>query len=332
MKPSPLAIQDWPGLLPADLGQQLNEGLLALFTRPYEKNFVRDAIQRDKDTLWADLYLSSCAWDFWDDLSIARSSTAQTLIRFWEATPQAKAILILDALSLRELPFLLQGAAENGVAIAQVATTTAEIPADTTPFAKALGFSQRSALADSSTPPSHLLFPSAKTQAGGMPFADCISLITPDPNWIFWHHSLDDRLHELSQPDGGIEKVLVEAHHLFHSKDFWDFVKALARGRELVITSDHGYAATGLFPDTEGEEASHLRDVFKARRNTSDTLLGAEKEFLPPIALRLEGSAEAHRLVLGRRKWKVPGGYPTLAHGGLTLLETFVPYLKVKPL
>jgi len=31
----------------------------------------------------------------------------------------------------------------------------------------------------------------------------------------------------------------------------------------------------------------------------------------------------------GRKKWKSQGGYPTLTHGGLSLLEMAVPYLEL---
>jgi hypothetical protein len=34
-------------------------------------------------------------------------------------------------------------------------------------------------------------------------------------------------------------------------------------------------------------------------------------------------------LVLGRRQWTIQGGYPTLAHGGLSLLEVAVPYIEL---
>lgn len=32
---------------------------------------------------------------------------------------------------------------------------------------------------------------------------------------------------------------------------------------------------------------------------------------------------------LGRRKWKSQGGYPTLTHGGLSLLEVAVPFIEL---
>jgi hypothetical protein len=39
---------------------------------------------------------------------------------------------------------------------------------------------------------------------------------------------------------------------------------------------------------------------------------------------------EGHTLALGRRKWKSQGGYPTLTHGGLSLLEMAVPFIEIE--
>jgi hypothetical protein len=33
--------------------------------------------------------------------------------------------------------------------------------------------------------------------------------------------------------------------------------------------------------------------------------------------------------VNGRRKWKSAGGYPTLIHGGLSVLEVAVPFIEL---
>ena len=39
---------------------------------------------------------------------------------------------------------------------------------------------------------------------------------------------------------------------------------------------------------------------------------------------------ENYSLALGRRKWKCQGGYPTLTHGGLSLLETLSPFIELE--
>jgi hypothetical protein len=35
------------------------------------------------------------------------------------------------------------------------------------------------------------------------------------------------------------------------------------------------------------------------------------------------------QFALGRRKWKSQGGYPTLTHGGLTVLEVASPFIEL---
>ena len=55
-------------------------------------------------------------------------------------------MLILDGLSLRELPWLLQGAKERGFTTHGVAACASELPGETDEFARALGFASRSKL------------------------------------------------------------------------------------------------------------------------------------------------------------------------------------------
>ena len=64
------------------------------------------------------------------------NSTADTLADWWTGQTGGRAVLILDALSLRELPWILYGAKERGYTVHGAKATAAELPADTTPFAK----------------------------------------------------------------------------------------------------------------------------------------------------------------------------------------------------
>ena len=111
------------------------------------------------------------------------------------------------------------------------------------------------------------------------------------------------------------------------SDDFWAFVERLATGRRLIITSDHGYAATGYFPDADGEVGQFLKQTFSSGR--SKTGSGDTGPFVPPVALQINGPHGVHLLAVGRRKWKSQGGYPTLTHGGLSLLEVLSPFIEL---
>ena len=109
--------------------------------------------------------------------------------------------------------------------------------------------------------------------------------------------------------------------------EFWSLVDRLATGRQLVITADHGYAASGLFPDSNKEQTEYLKKVFKSGRWDSETRDAGS--WVPPIDLAIESKHGTHLFVNGRRKWKSAGGYPTLTHGGLSVLEVAVPWIEL---
>ena len=75
-------------------------------------------------------------------------------------------------------------------------------------------------------------------------------------------------------------------------------------------------------------QRNYLRETFGAQRyvKTDDD---AAAPWLPPLDLPLVSQHGHHRYVLGRRKWKVQGGTPTLTHGGLSLLEVAVPFIEL---
>ena len=111
------------------------------------------------------------------------------------------------------------------------------------------------------------------------------------------------------------------------SEDFWTLVERLTTGRRLVITSDHGYAASGLFPDSDKEQTGYLKKIYKGGR-WSDLKQDAG-DWVPPIDLSMQTKHGKHLFVNGRRKWKSAGGYPTLTHGGLSVLEVAVPFIEL---
>jgi len=134
-------------------------------------------------------------------------------------------------------------------------------------------------------------------------------------------------MHDLSGPGLGLRKLAKETHAALTSDDFWSFVDRLTTGRKLVITGDHGYAACGEFHDLAGDQANYMKTVFKSGRAAQAT--GTDAAWVPPIDLALASAHGQHQYVLGRRKWKSAAGYPTLQHGGLSLLELLVPFLEI---
>ena len=289
-------------------------------------NAPSEVIKRDREIGALDNFLSASGWDLWSSFGDSVERTSDRLARWWAEPYSAKAVLILDGLSLRELPWLLQGAKERGFKLHEVSANASELPGETNEFARALGLGSRSQLQNNGGGLAHRLQP-AQTESLDMPWKDCEGLVNGAPNWVFWHHWPDSKIHDAAVAGQGLDTLTKDAADQLTSDDFWSFVERLATGRRLVITSDHGYAATGYFPDAEGDVGQHLKKTFSSGRSVA--CAGEAGPFVPPVALQLNGPHGAHLLALGRRKWKSQGGYPTLTHGGLSLLEVLSPFVEI---
>lgn len=287
---------------------------------------LREVTNRDQAIGLLDNFLTTSGWDLWQTFGDDVERTSDRLIKWWAQPHSAKAILILDGLSLREMPWLIQGAQQHGFTIHTQTVTASEIPGNTNAFAQALGFSTRSQLQNNSGGLSHKLTP-ATTECVDMPWKDCCDLIDASPNWLFWHHWPDIKVHDGSGAGQGLDTLTRDVVDQFSRDDFWAFVERLAHGRRLIITSDHGYAATGLFFDAAEEQAAFLKNTFKSSRSVpGSTDCGP---FMPPVAIQITSPHGPHLLANGRWKWRSPGGYPTLAHGGLSLLEVLSPFVEM---
>lgn len=289
-------------------------------------NAPSEVIKRDREIGALDHFLSSSGWDLWQAFGDTVERTSDRLVRWWKEPYSAKAVLILDGLSLRELPWLLQGAKERGFTLHEVSANASELPGETNEFARALGFGSRSQLQNNGGGLAHNLQP-AYTECVDMPWKDCEGLINGMPNWVFWHHWPDSKIHEGAGAGQGLETLTRDAAEQLSSNGFWAFVEHLATGRRLVITSDHGYAAAGYFPDADGKVGDFLKRTFSSRRSVAGA--GDIGPFVPPVALEVKSTHGVHRLALGRWKWKSQGGYPTLTHGGLSLLEVLSPFVEL---
>ena len=323
---------------PADAWRVIVDMVTDIASKPLTTNSAPNEVaKRDREIGMLDHFLSSSGWDLWQAFNEPQISgverTSDRLVRWWAEPYTAKAVLILDGLSLRELPWLLQGARERGLVIHEVSAKASELPGETSEFAQALGFSSRSQLQNNGGGTSHRLQPS-QTECVDIPWKDCQGLLNASPgakNWIFWHHWPDIKVHDGSGAGQGLDVLTKDIAEQLSSSDFWAFVERLATGRRLVITSDHGYAATGYFPDADGDVGQFLKKTFASGRSIAANSLSQADcgPFVPPVALHIDSPHGDHLLALGRWKWKSQGGYPTLTHGGLSLLEVLSPFVEI---
>lgn len=287
---------------------------------------VQEVTSRDRSVGSVDHYLSTAGWDLWSAYETCVPHTSSVLKDWWASRSPGRAVLVLDALSLREAPWILHQAEKRGYTVHAARPTGAELPADTTPFAKALGFGQRTTLGNNGASNAHP-FAGVHTESADIAWADCAAQVGSQPDWFFWHHWPDHKLHEHDAPGKGLQTLTEEVETHLSGDAFWSLVERLASGRRLIITADHGYAASGQFTDSSNEEKEYLKQVYKSgRSHKTDQAAGA---WVPPIDISVTSAHGQHLYVNGRRKWASHGGYPTLTHGGLSVLEVCVPFIEL---
>ncbi len=276
-------------------------------------------------TVVPDRLLSEAAWQLWHEYPNAAVRTSDELKRWCcDTSPTGKAVLILDALSLRELPALIAGAKSHGIEPSSIRVTGSECPSTTDHFANSFSLPSRSALANDGKPRTFTLFDICYTDVLSVPFEDCA--VPPTANVVIWHSWLDDLIHlQHKLPD----QVSKTAETVLQSDGFWTFVNKLRQGRKLVITADHGYAVSKRFSSevSDTDAIDIFRKTFGASRNKS---AGQDwkSQFMPPIVM----THNNQHVIMGQWKWKVQGGFPHICHGGMSLLEVAVPFMEVPSL
>ncbi len=278
------------------------------------------------ETVAPDRLLAESAWDLWQNYQQTAPRTALALQQWWsENTFNGRAVLILDGLSLRELPAMLQAMQEREISPLAIRVTGAEVPSDTNQFAQALGVPSRGSLKDNHAPASFIWkTDQVYTHVESIPFEDCSTTIPYEQHVLLWHTWLDDMIHVHKKAP----ETVYKAAKRLQEDGFWNLVNRLRQGRRLVITSDHGYADATLFSTEEKERTASdaLRTLFGASRMKPDAQPW-EHHTMPPLVL----TANNHHVVIGQKKWKVQGGFPSLCHGGLSLLEIAVPFVELPP-
>ena len=307
---------DWIELLlsskkqPADVWQEVAKFLANLAMTD------DNPAQIHKETVLPDRLLCEAAYPLWNEFLSAAPRTSNRLI---QSCQDNSAVLILDALSIREMAVIVKEAEKRGIAI-KSDVTFSEAPSDTNTFAQAIGAVARASLKDNGKSSSFKLFNGdCYTDVVGIPFADVA--IPPQPNLVIWHSYLDDIIH---QGRSGSE-VNSMAKKEFSGDGFWSMIDKLRQGRKVIITSDHGYGVAEQF-------SSEIKDVhavgilkvqFKAQRYAK--IEPPQEMFMPPFFV-YNGE---YCIVTGQRKWKAPGGFPKVCHGGLSLLESASPWIEM---
>jgi hypothetical protein len=288
-----------------------------------------------RETTTPDRLIAECAWNLWQSFPTDAPNVVSAIRDFWSSPSSSTgtAVLVLDALSLRELPLILAAGQKRGIRAVRHNVRGSVVPTDTNRFAAALGLPSRSRLSNNEYPQSFIFAGSdVHTDVLDSHFADCVARVAAKPRLFIWHEWPDHPLiHNHAEVTDGDAVVAAEIKRTISSDDFWAFINALRQGRRLLITGDHGYATACEFSsEIKDEESIRLfSGTFGAMRAIrEDPTQPWPRRDLPPRVLRFPIGNDTWLVVIGQRKWKVRGGFPTLCHYGLSLLEAAVPVIE----
>ncbi|MBC7429624.1 MAG: hypothetical protein H7336_13485 [Bacteriovorax sp.] len=285
----------------------------------------------EDDVAYIDHVLSASAWDLWRDFSSApRASTY--VQNFWKNTVGPKAVLILDSLSIREINPICTEISKLGLKIKNIELAGSEIPSETDIYASAIGLSGRASLAKGSNPKGFLISTENTfvDSFKNTPFKETNQKITSEKNIFIWHGWPDDSLHVYGKHDDAFSEFIEHVTDIITSEGFGSCIQKLAQGRELLITSDHGYCNTSSFTSAVGEHHQELKLLGHTRAKKSADLVKGAGKTIPPATMEMMSTStnELYRIAVGRRR-PSDKGFPALTHGGLSLMECAVPLIHI---
>lgn len=279
-----------------------------------------------------DHMLSSSAWDLWEQFSKAPKGSSYVK-EFWSSAVGPRAVLILDSLSIREVGPICEALKEAGLSEPTIHFAGSEAPSETEIYANALGVNGRFDLAKKPVP-AKFFVPSGDAYVDTfkkIPFDESAQKIPNEKNIFVWHGWPDDSLHDFGKVDDAFNRFIDHVKEQVESDGFKTLVSSLARGRELLITSDHGYCDTSSFQMAQNDEHKELKTLGHTRAKAIKEEERIAGRTIPPATLEMysTSSSNLYRIAVGRRR-PSDKGFPALTHGGLSLMECTVPLIHVR--
>lgn len=230
------------------------------------------------------------------------------------------AAVVLDGLSLREVPEILRLAEDAGVQVREIAVATAAVPSETMDFLE-----QR--LQAGRIAPSQL--PGQELRAHGV---ECFyydhegrrhQLPASAPALLLWSAFPDQTYQDSGARFPG---HFAEIHRRLES--VWrNTVQAIPAGRTILVTSDHGYVYFGHGCSARRDNPT-IRPLTEWLRGERSRALSPGEQ--PPDHADL--AVIPHRrvaMIRGRVQTHPPGpgGSRLYKHGGLSLMEMLTPWI-----
>ncbi len=267
----------------------------------------------------------------WSDFAQAPRASAYVQ-EFWKNTVGPKSVLILDSLSVREINPIISRIESEGLSVKQVQLRGSEIPSETDIYANAMGVPGRASLVRGKVPKGFLI-DSEHTYVDNfkkIPFGETANKIPNETNIFLWHGWPDDSLHDFGKVDDAFKRFIDHVNEIISSEGFIGLIKKLSQGRELLITSDHGYCNTSNFSTARDDHNQELKLLGHSRAKKVSEINGDAGRTIPPATIEMPASAsnDNYRMAMGRLRPK-DKGFPALTHGGLSVMECTVPLIHV---
>ena len=264
--------------------------------------------------------LASAADRIYDELAAASKATKPLSD---ELVGQV-AIVIFDGASIREAPLFRQKAAESGFRVVESRVAYAALPSETVDFVEQHFIGKR--LAPKQLPGRQEL-KDRGVKAFYFPDAIASQNITAENGGAFllWS-SFPDVTYKDS--DARFARHFADMQALYDAA--WkNTVMQVPHGRKIIVTSDHGYIFFGAgFESTRPSDACALLDQNRNKR------FGEDEQLPDPRVQRDLQIFPEERLAMvrGRLKNRPRGPSANLVyrHGGLSLMEMFVPWIVIE--
>ncbi|MBC8553764.1 MAG: hypothetical protein H8D23_29475 [Candidatus Brocadiales bacterium] len=264
--------------------------------------------------------ICSYASRVYNELATPNANTLLNLLK----SKDNLAVVVLDGLSLREIPILLKLAANTGYHVESCSTNRAALPSETMDFVSAqLGLK--------GVAPSQL--PSRKELK-----AENIAVfyLNSETNWIRTPVNNSNILIWSSFPDhtytdSGARFASHFEHIAARMKNVWmSSVQQIPAGYEIIITSDHGYIFfdSGTSFDLNNRDKLELNRFFGNDRNKK-----VEPGIIIPDLKYIHHLTEQDIAIIKGRVRSVSTGKAAsikYKHGGLSLMEMVTPWIELK--
>jgi hypothetical protein len=280
---------------------------------------------REQEVNFTEEIICASAWRLYDEFQSAAGSQGRVRAFLNEQRPCA--VVVFDGLSLREIPAILHLALQSGLEVGEVAHSIAALPSETVDFVEQkLGLPQVS--------PSQLPSRRELRESGIATYYlashSVRELIDPNAQAILIWSAFPDNTYK----DSGARFAQHFAQLDATLRLAWrNTVQCIPPGRRILVTSDHGYVFFGhgfSFPRKK-EELGEITRRFGGQRFAR--LRDGEAPLdHPDVATVQAPNGRRVMMLRGRVQTHTPGEQSNrlYKHGGLSLMEMFIPWIVLK--